>query len=354
MLPNHVLLDILKCMNRTGLAKIQETTQVINGIIKRDFGSKPLHIFDDTYGLKIRRNEKNEILVGFYRDDTDNDNMNCFIPSIRGLQECKMAEECCHFYSIDVMRPFLGYFIRYMEVTIEIDNVDNGLPPYTSEQISFLESISHIWADQTLSIEDYVEKHVDYNLKGILGSSAILPCHSLKHFKCPDEDEIKTSIVMAFQQCSNLYSLPTVYFSCPILKNDILRLIHYKAAYPQSDTTLVLYDGYMSGAYNDWLYLKFLTSSVPCRLRVIIEILLLCSASKVQYNYLASLQPESFQYRLENNRTKEVLQLNQITKQEAKEKFDVALYQNAVEKFQNNSFTEGTDGKALILERFTF
>ncbi|KAI1706604.1 hypothetical protein Ddc_15235 [Ditylenchus destructor] len=326
MLPKEVLLDVLKCMRRKGLAKIQDTAQLINNIIKRDFASKPLHIFDDTAYLTIRRNENNELLVGFLRETTDSTNAKCFVPSIQGLQDCDTEGECGHCYPIDEMRPFLANYIRYTEVNIEIDNVDNGLPPYTPEQITVLESISHIWTGQMLRIYDYFDNSIDYNLKGMLGSSAILQCHSLKLWKCPDEDETMSGIITDLQQCSYLYTIPVIYFSCPILENDILRLIHYKAAYPQSDTTLVMYDGYISELNDDWLHWM-----------------------------LGALDTIK-----ENNRTKEVLQLKQITTQEAEEKFDVFLEEKPDEEdedFQddaeNDSLPEVTDRKALILERFT-
>ncbi|KAI1706601.1 hypothetical protein Ddc_15232 [Ditylenchus destructor] len=314
MLPNYVLLDVLKCMRRKGLAKIQGTDQLINEFIKRDFASKPLHIFDDhTVDPTIRRNENNELLFRFTRGPTESTNAKCFVPSIQELQDCE--GECCHYYPIEEMRPFMAKYIRYTKVWIYIDNVDNSLPPYTPEQITVLESISHIWTGQTLMISDLFEDSVDYNLKEMLGNSAILQCHSLSLSKAAIEDEIKSDIITELEQCAYLYTIPVIYFSCPILENDI----------------------------------EFLTSSVPCSLRVIIEILLSGSSSLVQYDSLASSEREFFQFRLENNRTKEVLQLKQITKQEAKEKFNVVLYQDE----EDDSFTEGTDGKALILERFT-
>lgn len=84
-----------------------------------------------------------------------------------------------------------------------------------------------------------------------------------------------------------------------------------------------------------------MTSSVPCRLRIIIEVIF------IYHNSLT----ENLDFRLENSGTKEVLQLNHITKQEAKQKLDVVLYE-----YTNDcspSIVDGVDGQALILERIT-
>ncbi|KAI1704996.1 hypothetical protein DdX_13927 [Ditylenchus destructor] len=83
---------------------------------------------------------------------------------------------------------------------------------------------------------------------------------------------------------------------------------------------------------------EFLTSSEPCLLRIIIEFVYRCG----------NILPENLDFHLENNDTKEVLQLGYFTQQEAKEKFDVVLY-----KYASDRESAVVDGPALILERFT-
>ncbi|KAI1704713.1 hypothetical protein DdX_14069 [Ditylenchus destructor] len=142
ILPAYVLLDILKCMNREELLKVQETTRVINDIIRQDFTSKPLRSYDEGCELVIERNNDNELRLQIRPPNGR------YAPTIPGCQECDHPETCrqqCpqHSHSIDEMRPFLADYIRYGRVTIHSGAQEFRLIPYSPEQVALLESISH-------------------------------------------------------------------------------------------------------------------------------------------------------------------------------------------------------------------
>ncbi|KAI1711277.1 hypothetical protein Ddc_12974 [Ditylenchus destructor] len=343
-LPAHILLDILKCMNRDALDKIHETTRLINDIIKRDFASKPLRIIDENTELIIRRDENNVLLLKLTRPFQSR---KCLVPIIPGWQSCdQYREECEHSYPIDEMRPFLGTYMRFRKAIIEIDEGDVGLPSYSPEQVTLLESMSHIWSGQVLTIRECSANSIE-SLKRMFGSCVILQCRSLMykksfHVHSNDPDEDMTSSLMETHTCSKLNTLHTIYYSWPMKAKDLVSLTRYKAAHPQSDTVLVILGRYRLNSHStldalETIKKEFSSSSVPCMLRTIIEFV---------YRGGTNILPENLDFHLENSQTKEVLQLRDITKQEAKEKFDVVLFKYA------SNFESCVAGRALILERF--
>ncbi|KAI1714055.1 hypothetical protein Ddc_11618 [Ditylenchus destructor] len=335
------LSDINDLSNVVGKVR-EETTQVINEIIKRDFASKPLLLLDETIVPKIRNDYLQLCRPHLF-----------FNPTLSEWQYCDHDEECEHSYPLDEMRPFLANYIRFRKVRIHIDDLD--LPFYTPEQVTLLESISHIWSGQVLTIMD----HWDYNnesIKRIFENSNIVQCRSLMYWKNSGVLS-RNAPLMDIHRCSHLYTLHAIYITWIRMESNILNLTHFKTAYPQSDTIFVISKGHSrfhSFESDDFISMhdafetikkEFATSSTSCRLRVIIEIMFSSSIFSL---------PENFEFRLENNRTKEVLQLKRITKQEAKEQFDVALYEytNIYNNFPTGSFIDGTSGQAVILERY--
>ncbi|KAI1704408.1 hypothetical protein DdX_14275 [Ditylenchus destructor] len=319
-----------KLRPHTPETELCETTRVIDDIIKRDFTSKPLRIFDKKTWPRIHRNKNNVVLIGIYRRNE------CFVPTIPGWQHCHKHcyHECNrHSYPIDEMRPFLAQYMRFRDVKIHIDEDSE----YTPEQIASLESIAHIWNGQTLSIIDFSTKTTE-TVKRIFGSLSILQCRSLFHSKAGYVN--LDSRVMDIYQSPNLYTLQAIYFSSSITMDGILSLTHYKAEHPQSHTTFVFQPFILT--FDDALEAikeEFSASSTRCRLRMIIEIVILGYNTFIQ----------NLAFRLENSRTKEVLQLKRITTEEAMEKFGVVLYEYS--SIFSTPITDGVNGRALILER---
>lgn len=58
---------------------------------------------------------------------------------------------------------------------------------------------------------------------------------------------------------------------------------------------------------------------------------------------------QNLAFRLENSRTKEVLQMKRITMEEAKENFELVLYEYAY--LDGSSITDGVNGQAFILKK---
>ncbi|KAI1704482.1 hypothetical protein DdX_14246 [Ditylenchus destructor] len=249
------------------------------------------------------------------------------------------------------MRAFLAKHFRYRNIEILITENDTGLLPYSPEQIVLLESISHIWSGHKLSLLDSADKEHDIDsLKRIFGSSTILQCRPLLHWKgyCTDETVATSLIASGVYLSSNLYSMHSIFFHC-LKITDMLNLIHYKTAYPHSSTIFVLYGGHICGSdeCDAWcvknlgvfrkIKEEFMTSSVPCRLQVLFEL-------DVYDEPMFGSPKEQLEFRLENNCTKEVLQLKHITTKEAKEKFDVF--------FSYEGLAHDEDLMVFCLERF--
>ncbi|KAI1707623.1 hypothetical protein Ddc_14718 [Ditylenchus destructor] len=301
MLPAYVLLDILKCMNREDLLKIQETTRVINDIIRHDFASKPLRLFDVGSELRIQRNENNELRLRIRAPNGR------FAPTIPGCQECVQRPQRCpqHSHSIDEMRPFLANYMRYRRVEIHLWTQDFRITTYTPEQVTLLESISHIWRGQTLSFDHSSRS----SLQTILRNSTLLHCRRLEIY-CVYSSEL-------FRQHPNLYTVPIIYFSMCFTENHILDIIRKKSNFPQSETLFVIIAGLNPDVVQttfETTIKEFLKSAYPCRLKMIIQ----TTAPSIGFT-------RSSYYRAENNRTKEVMELRCVTKAEVKDKFDVNI-----------------------------
>ncbi|KAI1713352.1 hypothetical protein Ddc_12007 [Ditylenchus destructor] len=300
---------------------------MIDDIIKRDFASKPLHLIDEDIVLYVSRSKNNEFLLGIWQRYNQ-----CFVPTVPGWQDCmkwmniyESDRQPCqhHSYPIDEMRPFLAKHLRYRNVEILITENDSCLPSYSPEQIAVLESICHIWSGQKLSILDRADaEHNIDTLKRIFGSSTMLQCRPLRHWKgyCTDKNVATSLIASGVYLSSNLYSLHSIFFSC-LRITDWLNLIHYKTEYPHSSTIFVLHGGSICGedecdawcVKNLGVFRKIKEVGI---LDIDIEL-------DVYDESMFGSPKERLEFRLENSHTKEVLQLKYITVDEAKEKFDV-------------------------------
>ncbi|KAI1714073.1 hypothetical protein Ddc_11637 [Ditylenchus destructor] len=263
--------EILRFLNRKELVEIQETSRVMNNLIKKDFASKPLRILDD---IILRVNIKEgDLLLSVCRKNS------CFVLNTRQWQRHDYGrrnfylDTCEHFYPFEVIRPFLSEHLRFKRTHIAIGSDSH----YTPEHITLLESISHIWSEQKMKIRNVARSHHPQDSVGrIMNSSIIQQCRMLTIF---DKDCANRDLF----QCANLYSLRVVDYTYPIDHNRMM----------------------------------FLKSSSACRLQIIIQYCLLGTPINVNL------------FRLENSRTNEVLQLSKMKNVEIKAKFNVDIKKRA-------------------------
>ncbi|KAI1729745.1 hypothetical protein Ddc_02405 [Ditylenchus destructor] len=306
MLSAYVLLDILKCMDCDGLEKIQITNRAINNIVKSEFSSKPLRLFDEDYFLSVEfMNGKLSVLIHRKPDEF-------FVPSRREWQKydtswrigriwsrfCVM--EYSHGYPFDEMCPFLSKNVRFKYTIIE------KLPIYFSSCIFVVESFAHIWAGETLYISDHSLGDVN-SFSFMLNSTNMLQCRNL----CLYGGLFFYSNFDAIHY-SPLFEMQTINFGSYIEEAFYMfHLIQIKAAYPHSNTTFV-FTLYRDGLFDELEKIRkdFLESTNPCRLKIIF--------------HSEELTEPLYDFRDKNSITGEALELKYITNMETRKiyKFD--------------------------------
>ncbi|KAI1708353.1 hypothetical protein Ddc_14382 [Ditylenchus destructor] len=310
MLPYWCLLDILKYLDRNYLERIQVTNRLLNDIVNREFVTHPLRVIPGTMWVAIKNNE----LIIMCRTRC------CLVPREWDLDREWNRDHCfggCkHFYPINVMRPFLCKNVRFKHTMIVI-NGKNSFSKYKTDHITSLEAISHIWAWKDLYIRDNSDNDPS-SQKLILSSSSVFQCRAL-HVQ---DNKRRIEIL----QNPDIYSLNALDLHGTISDSEMLQIVQQfvkqKASYPHSDTTLVFYGSTESiAAVVKMLKQEFLTSEDRCRLRLIMKIMSLKDFSD---------------FRLENSRTNEVLELKGISHKQANDEFNVDI----------------TYGPALLLDRY--
>ncbi|KAI1701426.1 hypothetical protein DdX_16105 [Ditylenchus destructor] len=290
--PIWCILDILKFFSRNHLERIQITNRMLNDIVSRSFASYPFRILPGAvarvqirygkFALSIRNRDR------------------CFAPHFRTWNLCR---ECCeHFYSLNLMRPFLSKSVCFELTEISI-NEGNIFSPYSTEHIATLGSISHLWDSKYLRICDCSEN--DPTSLSLILKSLVLRCRVLQL----QDDRRRLSLL----QHSDIYSLCAIDLMShvPISRDEMLQLVQQKAHYPFSDTIFVFQcDNESIKSAMEVIRKKFLASRAHCRLRLIITS---CSPKDIS------------EFRFQNNRTNETLQLKHISKSQAKVDFNVDL-----------------------------
>ncbi|KAI1704432.1 hypothetical protein DdX_14300 [Ditylenchus destructor] len=297
MLPADVLLDILRCMSRNTLDKIQETNQAINNIVSTEFASKPCRLLGEEYCLEIHI-KTGKLLLWIYKNDTLNDR-ECFVPSSRGWQKCDKEDDepWCrrHRYTLDEMRQYLPEYVRFRTTRIFIEQGEH----YTPNHISAIKSIAHVWSEQTLTLDDFSDSDTNI-LSSILNNFDVLQCRVLRL-----NDGKKMFFGLDVSQHPALNKLKAIFFCSPFLKaDDMASLTQKKAICAESDTIfLVAYK------YDDLIHAveaarkEFMESIKPCRLKMMIH-----TDESLEVCFASFHTGQTIEFCVKNNRTNEVLE----------------------------------------------
>ncbi|KAI1733227.1 hypothetical protein Ddc_02143 [Ditylenchus destructor] len=303
MLPVYVLLDILRCMNRHELHKIQETSRAINSIVKSEFASKPLRLLGKGYWM-IFHIENGTLLLSLRGPGQ------WFDVSSKGWQ--KYRENIQPKYPLDEIRPFLPNWLRFKYTQIKPDLWYTNSGPYSLDHILAMESIAHIWRGQMLAI--YLSDSDANSLSLMLSSSNLLQCSNL--IMC--ESEYGRNYGLKALEHSAIYNLRAVLLRRSMIADDIMCVTQRKSAYPQSDTVFVFYqERHELINAVDKICKEFLKSPNPCRLKMII-----CTETEFG-DWLYT--PGNVVLRTKNRRTAEVLELKRISNADVINKFDINL-----------------------------
>ncbi|KAI1707168.1 hypothetical protein DdX_12544 [Ditylenchus destructor] len=325
-----LLLDILKFMGRDQLESLQIVSRVLNNMIRQTFASGPYRILRhnnlnaslEIDGFKEEMmNSRNLNLKRYYHQDNMKQSFasgpchipchsdihvyleiefkdeklhlklsefgvkNFYVDPLARRWEMDKGDDECHFYPIQEMRPLLAENVRIPHSFIIV----NGA--FTIWHIEELESISHLWSGQRFDIQ-YCSHHISNDL--MFQSSKLLRCHIL------DLDDLETTTQLHLYPL--LYTLPWIH--CHFVNtSEIVEIVREKARYPQSNTVFRL-TGDLSAMEEAIKIIRedFLASSNPYGFEVILEVW--------------GAEWSQLEFRVENNRTKEVLQLKKKKKKD--------------------------------------
>ncbi|KAI1713840.1 hypothetical protein DdX_08722 [Ditylenchus destructor] len=205
-------------------------------------------------------------------------------------------------FSIEEMIPRFPSWLRIKRVRIEADCFKHY--NITQEDVAALESISHVWIAQEMTIWSRCDlpsdnqKTMQNSLNVILSSPNLLRCSEM------------ISNIAQNNNCANTYSLDvlwlcisnTLHVSQWTTEN-LVQLIEMKSLYPRSKTILVIQCQYfgrdMINELTHQIRTNFMTSCEPYSLRVV---------------FIGQTQSEEF--RIVNERTGEVLEFYRGLKEE--------------------------------------
>ncbi|KAI1697841.1 hypothetical protein DdX_18266 [Ditylenchus destructor] len=201
------------------------------------------------------------------------------------------------------MRPYLLGSVRIRNFGINITKI-----PYTCADIATLESISHIWAGQSMCL--WISNEAQESIQKIFRSHSILKCREL----LIDSEHVDVK----FYQYSSVYNLEAVYYNRLIKNDDLVDIIMNKAVYPESNTIidlLALRDTDVLEAIEETRN-RFLESPVSFCFRIAIHVILPVE------------DPGQLAFETRNERTKKMLKLEYVTGEEANERFGMSLFPN--------------------------
>ncbi|KAI1710283.1 BTB/POZ domain-containing protein [Ditylenchus destructor] len=283
-----LLLDILKFMDRDQLESVQITSRVLNNMIRQNFASEPYRIprHNNPFGASLEIEFKDDNLhlrlsnYCFYID-----------PCTRKWNACDDGEDSeLHYYPIQEMRPLIAKTVRIPDSAIYVTS------DFTIWHIEELESISHLWSERLLIIE-HDSRTYEISIDLMFQSSKLLCCKTL-HFSDHETIQLHLYPLIYTVDCINCY---------PVSTSNIVEIVREKANYPQSNTIFDLSTEFL--AMKEAIEIireDFLASLNPYGFEVIFVVI----PNHPQYVDLHSIEKSQLKFRVENKRTKEVLQLS--------------------------------------------
>ncbi|KAI1707167.1 hypothetical protein DdX_12543 [Ditylenchus destructor] len=285
-----LLLDILKFMGRDQLESLQIVSRVLNNMIRQNFASGPYRIprhnnIDAWLAIEFKDGMMNSSNLHLMLSTGDSD---CFYfdPRTRIWNAFDdIGDPEGHFYPIQEMRPLIAEIVRIPYSVIFVTSA------FTIWHIEELESISHLWSGQRFDIQYHPCDHYEISIDLMFQSSKLLRCHTLDFY---DQETTQLHLYPL------LYTVPCIRCQC-VSSSKIVEIVRGKALYPQSNTVFRLRSQFWAVKEATRIIREdFLVSSNPYGFEVILEVF--------------KNKKSQLEFRVENNRTKEVLQLKKKKK----------------------------------------
>ncbi|KAI1731290.1 hypothetical protein Ddc_00096 [Ditylenchus destructor] len=196
-----LMMNILRNFSRDDLEIVSISTRLASKIVEKEFTAYPCRSFDElciraTYPISDLELCLSNSHVQLLPDRSN-------IAEFKSRNGGNMHD--IDYFGFDEMLPFVGKSIRFKKTTIYLMS-DARITP---QHIAQIESISHLWADQSLTIERFpfhTTPGIMQDCSLILNSlAAIQPCRRLR----------LRDLALPFSEYHNLYSLKIVEF-CPM------------------------------------------------------------------------------------------------------------------------------------------
>ncbi|KAI1696675.1 hypothetical protein DdX_18919 [Ditylenchus destructor] len=194
------------------------------------------------------------------------------------------------------MRPLIAETVR---IPYSVIFVTTAFTIWHTEE---LESISHLWSGQRFDIQYHPCDRYEISIDLMFQSSKLLRCHTLDFY---DQETTQLHLYPL------LYTVPCIRCQC-VSSSKIVEIVRGKALYPQSNTVFRLRSKFSTVKEAIRIIREdFLASSNPYGFEVILEVF---SSHLPLEGFNGPSEWSQLEFRVENNRTKEVLQLKKKKK----------------------------------------
>ncbi|KAI1725204.1 hypothetical protein Ddc_06494 [Ditylenchus destructor] len=300
----YLFVNILASFSRNELGVVSEVNRPLRQIVQHNFSSKPYRVLSDAL-LKIERMQR--IVVSLQRtvenEFNGEDEPNGELPPMSFNPNTTQWQHGEMFVNVNAMRRHFAPFLRVQLVVFFCRQFT-----YTANDLTALASISHVWSGRYLSLaanletEDNLRRIVLTSVRCILSNGLIYSARSL--------DLYGATPFVSLHDYPKIYAtdviLLKVYrYGIPFNTEILLDLIQHKAQFPKSNTVFVVDNMSFSTELSqiiDAIRQNFSSASKPCSFKLIT---------------IDNL--ESKEFRIQNEKTKEVLQLKSITNDAALE-----------------------------------
>ncbi|KAI1706085.1 hypothetical protein Ddc_15477 [Ditylenchus destructor] len=297
-LPNTgFMVDFLGYFTRDDFEKyLQLTCKRMNQLILTHFHSKPYRYLDNvTLMCNLDNNMELCLRKPFF---------------VRWDPSARQWTDSNRYIELSSMVPFLDKTVRVPKAWICQNNV------MTQENIDKLKSLSHIWENAQVEFTTFnLEKNLMSRVEK-LSEAKLFRC---RHFKCSNKNDM-----LPLWDYPEIYSLKVVeiHFSSNVREEydltPIIQLVENQALYPHSQTTL-LFSGKRKGQVTHGGYLPLITNDVLQRIGNKLLESDKAQSFRIIFPIYVGSNGEVEEFRLENNRTRKVLQLRRVTRKKVEE-----------------------------------
>ncbi|KAI1700027.1 hypothetical protein DdX_16966 [Ditylenchus destructor] len=276
--PLTFIVNVFNFLDRNDLEIVSNTGNYVNRIVRKHFPSKPYRFLNDVT-MEICRDEDGlTFSLKKYADDESSGSQDAENQSTGYLYLDPYKNEWMDehkYFALEIMRPYLSQFVRFGKAYLFCEE-----HPYTTEDMTILASISHVWSGRSLWLcvrwkgkESQLEPPMNFrnnasnSLHNILSNDAIFSARCLELHDAAQ--------FVSLQDYSRVYTVDVLllksYNDEPLNIGTLLALIEHKPQFPESKTVFVVDISTFETREAEVIRESFSSASTPCPFQLVIK-----------------------------------------------------------------------------------